>query len=404
VSWFSYGSEWLQLLLRWAHLITGIAWIGSSFYFMWLDQQLNVPPRDPEHADVAGDLWAVHGGGFYHAQKYRIAPGKLPEPLHWFMWEAYFTWITGFLLLIAVYYLNARTLLIDPRVAALEPAIAVATSLGLLLAGWLVYDGLCRLALPPRVFASLGAGALLLLCWATCQIFSARAAFLQTGAVLGTVMAANVFRVIIPGQRQLVAAKLAGRAPDPAPGLEAKRRSTHNNYLTLPVVFVMISPHFPMVYAHRWNWAILFALCLIGALVRHYFNLRNQGRHLIVLPLTALAALLILAVLVAPPALQSTAVSSAAADFGAVRRIIDVRCVPCHSATPTHPTAPVPAAGVVFDTPEDIANWAPRIHERAVITRTMPLGNLTGMTDEERAVLAAWQVGGATTKSGTVPR
>lgn len=394
----SYVAEWLSLLLRWAHIITGIAWIGSSFYFIWLDARLNVPPRDPENEDIAGDLWAVHGGGFYHAQKYKVAPAELPEPLHWFKWEAYFTWITGFLLLAVVYYLNAGALLIDSRVADIGVGAAVALSLGLLVAGWLVYAALCAVKLPGITFPLLGTAMLLLLCWSLGEVFSGRGMFMQVGAMLGTIMAANVFFIIIPSQKQLVAAKLAGAEPDAALGLKAKRRSLHNNYLTLPVVFVMISPHYAMTYGHEYNWLILFVIFLVGGVVRHYFNLRNSGRHVVALPVAALVIIAIVAAVVAPRGsrgVPAPAETAQAVSFGEVRRIIQERCVTCHSSTPTHPTAPVPAAGVVFDTSQDISAWAVRIHERTVVTKTMPLANLTQMTDGEREALAQWFASGA---------
>ncbi|MGE0030966.1 MAG: urate hydroxylase PuuD [Steroidobacteraceae bacterium] len=391
----AYVLDWLNLVLRWAHVITGIAWIGSSFYFMWLDARLNVPPRNPEGPDVAGDLWAVHGGGFYHAQKYRIAPGELPEPLHWFKWEAYATWLTGFLLLAVVYYANAGTLLVDPAVAGISAGTAIVLSLALLPAGWLLYDALCRFGPRGSAFAALGAALVLGLCFGASQFFGGRGAFMQVGVMLGTIMAANVWRVIIPSQKALVAAKLAGSAPDPALAARAKQRSVHNNYLTLPVVFVMISPHFAFAYSHRHGWLVLFLMFVGGATVRHWFNLRNQGRPRAVLPVAALALGVALAIALTPRDPGDASTPAQEVSFARVNRIIHARCVTCHSAAPDHPTAPVAAAGVTFDTPREVKAWAPRIHERAVATRTMPLANLTGMTDEERALIARWYAGGA---------
>ncbi len=240
----AYLADWLNLILRWSHVIAGIAWIGSSFYFIWLDARLNVPPRNPESSDVAGDLWAVHGGGFYHSQKYQVSPAQLPEPLHWFKWEAYATWLTGFALLIVVYYLNAGALLVDPQVADIEATTAIAASVAMVAAGWLVYDGLCRLSLGGWTFVLVGGALLLGLCWGVTHVFSGRGAYIQIGVMLGTIMAGNVFFIIIPSQKQLVAAKLEGEQPDARLGQRAKQRSVHNNYLTLPVVFTMISPHF----------------------------------------------------------------------------------------------------------------------------------------------------------------
>jgi uncharacterized membrane protein len=397
----SYLTDWLSLPLRWAHIVTGIAWIGASFYFIWLDARLNVPPRDPEHESVGGDLWAVHGGGFYHSQKYRVAPPELPDPLHWFKWEAYFTWMTGFALFTVLYYANARAFLVDPQVADLRAGSAVAISLGLLLAGVGLYEALCRMVAGERAFTVIGSGLVLATCWGLTQVFSGRGAFMQMGAMLGTVMAANVAQVIIPSQRRLVAAKREGSALDPALGLEAKRRSVHNNYLTLPVVFAMISPHFAFVYAHAWSWAILFAIFVAGALIRHYFNLRNRGRRVLAVPAVALLILAAVAVVIAPRGGRDLARGSGAGDavsFAQVRGIVQARCAPCHSSHPTHPMTSVPAAGVAFDSPRDLATWAARINERAVVTRTMPLGNATGMTDEERASLGHWFASGAPTE------
>ena len=389
-----YIIGWLDLVLRWAHVITGIAWIGSSFYFIWLDMRLNVPPRNPQDDDVAGDLWAVHGGGFYHAQKYKVAPGELPEPLHWFKWEAYFTWITGFLLFVVVYYMNATSLLVDPRIADIGPQAAVGISLGLLLAGFGVYAALCAFKISERSFTLLSSIVLLLLCWALSQLFTGRGMFMQVGAMLGTIMAANVLMVIIPSQKKLVAAKLADEEPDAALGGEAKRRSVHNNYLTLPVVVVMISPHYPMTYGHAYNWVVLFVIFLGGALIRHYFNLRNQGRNVIAIPIAVFVIGAGLAAAILPRGPVGNAGGEVPA-FTEVRRIIQERCATCHSSTPTHVTAPIPAAGVIFDTERDIGAWAQRIYDRTVVNPTMPLANLTEMTEEERRIIGSWYVGGA---------
>ncbi|MGQ0836276.1 MAG: urate hydroxylase PuuD [Gammaproteobacteria bacterium] len=391
----AYYLDWANLVLRWAHVITGIAWIGSSFYFIWLDARLNVPPRDPEDPDVAGDLWAVHGGGFYHSQKYKVAPAQLPEPLHWFKWEAYFTWMTGFVLFIVVYYFNAGTLLADPGSGRLAPGTAVLVSVALVIGGWFIYDLLNRSKLPDAAFVAIGSALLLALCWGVAQLFSGRGAYMQVGVMLGTIMAANVFFVIIPAQRELVAAKLAGHAPDPRPGLRAKQRSVHNNYLTLPVVFAMVSPHFPFTYAHPYNWLLLFVIFVGGALVRHWFNLRNVGRRAPVLPAAAAVLLIVLVVVLHPRRAEQPPVAAAAVEFADVRRIIEDRCVACHAAKTTHPTAPVAAAGVMLDSPQLLRAWAQRIHERAVVTRTMPLANLTQMTEEERSTLARWYAAGA---------
>ena len=338
----SYVLDWLSLLLRWAHFIVGIAWIGSSFYFVWLDSSLNRPAKDPENERVGGDLWSVHGGGFYHAQKYQVSPAKLPEPLHWFMWEAYSTWLTGFALLVVTYYFKADIYLIDTTVRDLSSGNAIAISVGLLLVGWVLYDGLCRLPFGDFSVALIGFGLLGLLAFGFSEVFSGRGMYMQIGAMLGTMMAANVAMVIIPGQRKTVAAMVAGEEPDPMYGIRAKQRSMHNNYLTLPVLFVMLSSHYPMTYGHGRSWLILVALFVIGASIRHYFNLRNLGRSVLAIPVFVLAALLGLAALIAPK-VSNVRVSKPESDKVSIRvvqAIVADRCQICHSKAPNHPTAP----------------------------------------------------------------
>ncbi len=391
----AYLYEWLNLVLRWAHVIVGIAWIGSSFYFMWLDSRLNVPPRDPESEDIAGDLWAVHGGGFYHAQKYKVAPQELPEPLHWFKWEAYWTWITGFALLIVAYYLKAEAYLVDTRVADISGSTAISISLLLLVAGWLVYDLLCKSGLSNRAVVALGVLLIAGLAYGVSQVFGGRGAYMQVGAMLGTIMVANVWRIIIPSQQQLVTAKNEGRTPDAAFGLRAKQRSVHNNYLTLPVVFVMISHHYPTTYGHTYNWLILLALFGIGALIRHYFNLRNQGTERIGLVLLAVLLLAALAFVVTPRPADLDAVTQVQEHQPEhievlLQSIMVNRCTACHSAAPTHPTAPVAPNGVAFDTAAQMQTWAQAIYDRVVVNQTMPLANLTQMTEDERAIVGLW--------------
>lgn len=393
----AYILEWLNLLIRWAHLITGIAWIGASFYFVWLDINLNCPPRDPENEDIDGDLWAIHGGGFYHAQKYKVAPKELPEPLHWFKWEAYFTWITGFLLLVIVFYFNAEIYLVDKSVADISGTQAIVISLGLLVAGWIIYDLLCKSPLGNGyAFPATGIILLSLAAYAVTHIFGGRGAFMQVGAMLGTIMAANVLVVIMPGQRELVNAKERGEEPDPMPGLKAKQRSLHNNYITLPVLFAMLSNHYPMTYGHEYNWLVLLIMFIVGGIIRHYFNLKNQGKNIIAIPITAVLIIIGLAVAIAPSkpeAISST--NSSTVSFAEVKTVIEQRCVTCHSANPTHPTAPMAPLNVELDTPEQIKQWAERIYERSVVTKTMPLANLTKITDEERDVLSRWFNNGA---------
>ncbi len=388
--------QWLGLVLRWAHVITGVAWIGTSFYFNWLNARI-APPEAPEPG-VGGELWSVHGGGFYRVVKYSVAPTRLPRTLHWFKWEAYATWWSGFSLLVLLYYVGAREYLLDPAVAPLAPGAAVALGLATLIGSWLVYDLLCRspLGTRPALLGAVGFVLVTALAWGLGHVFSARAAYLHVGAALGTIMAANVFRVIIPAQRDMVAALSAGRSPDAARGRQAALRSLHNNYLTLPVLFVMVSNHYPATYGNPWGWAILMVLFVIGVLVRHWFNLRNAGRPNVWLLPAAVAGLGALAVITAPRATGGTGPEgSADAPFADVRVVIARRCAPCHSAAPTYPGMPAAPAGVMFDTPEQIRTRAARIAERAVVQQTMPLGNVTGITAEERALLGRWVRSGA---------
>jgi len=393
-------TEWLNLILRWTHVITGIAWIGSSFFFMWLDSHLTVPEKTK--AGVEGELWMVHSGGFYQVEKMQLAPSQIPPVLHWFIWEATFTWITGILLLAVVYYLGADAFLIDPRVADLSPLAAIAIGLGTLAVAWVVYDLLWQspLAANTALAATLSFLLLVGVAYGLTHLFSGRGAFIHVGAMLGTLMAVNVWVRIIPAQRQLVRATKAGTAPDPALAANAKRRSVHNNYMTLPVVFIMVSNHFPSTYGNPYNWAVLAALFLVGATVRHHFNLRNQGRRSL-WPIPA-AAVVVLALVFAtlPRRAETTPAEGAAAatvPFAAARAVIAKRCLPCHSATPSDQDFAVAPAGVKFDTPTEIAKMTGRINVRAVEQRTMPLANRTGMTDAERALLGRWIAQGAAT-------
>jgi uncharacterized membrane protein len=296
-----YVTDWLDLLLRWLHVIAGIAWIGASFYFVLLDQSLRWPmePGD-EKRGVAGELWEVHGGGFYHVKKYRVAPHTLPSHLAWFKWEAYTTWLSGFALLVVLYYVDASASMIDPSVADLEPWEAVALSAGLLVVAWIVYDLLCRLVKNDRALWVCLAAGVVLTAWGTSELFSPRAAWLQVGAMLGTIMAATVFFTIIPAHWELIRAKQGGREPDPAPGIEAKRRSVHNNYLTLPVLLTMLAAHFGFLTGRDWAWLILLALMTLGAYARLFFNLRHAGRTHWWMPVAGAAAVLVLAFVLEP--------------------------------------------------------------------------------------------------------
>ena len=408
----TYFAEWLALLVRWLHVTAGIAWIGASFYFVWLDNHLKplvaAEGPDPAGADsgVAGELWAVHGGGFYRSRKYRVAPPTLPPTLHWFYWEAYSTWLSGAALLGLLYFVHARAYLIDPAVAALNPAEAIAIAVGSLLLSWAVYDGLCRSALARHESALLGTLALLLaaLACALCHLFSGRGAYMIFGASLGTIMVANVAMVIIPGQRELVRAKVQGRTVDPAPGLRGKQRSVHNTYFTLPVLFVMISNHYAMTYGSRYNWLVLVALSGAGACVRAWFVARHRlegdrGLAPAVPALAALALIIFVVWLTAPASTRNASTPAATTDAAAgatmvpdrarVRLIVEQRCVPCHAVKPSEPGFYAPPNGLVLQSLDQVATHAPQVQQQ-LVNHTMPLANLTKMSDEERAVLLAW--------------
>ncbi|RFA24475.1 hypothetical protein CAI21_21485 [Alkalilimnicola ehrlichii] len=391
--------EWGNLLLRWLHVIAGVAWIGASFYFNWLENNLEREGDKPR--GVGGTLWAIHGGGFYYLQKYQVAPERLPERLHWFKWEAYYTWITGFLLLVVVYYLNASTTLIDPSVAPLSPLQASLIGIGVLIASWFVYDGLCRspLAQRPALLAAVGFGLLVLLAFGLTHVFSGRGAYIHVGAAIGTIMAANVFRVIIPSQRALVRALEAGEAPDPQQGKNGFQRSRHNNYLTLPVLFIMISNHFPGTFGSHWNWAILAMLMAIGMLVRHYFNVRHlPGPNGWMLPTAGLATL-VLIILTAPSTVYQRHQGDtrlAPVDFPEIRQIVENRCMACHAAEPTFAGFSNAPQGIRLDDDEAIRRYRAQIVRTAADTRSMPPGNLTDMTDAERLLLRQWLRAGTT--------
>ena len=389
-----YVIEWLNLLVRLLHVVAAIAWIGASFYFIALDYTLR-PPKDERDLErgVGGETWEIHGGGFYRVEKFRLAPATLPERLTWFKWEAYTTWLSGFVLLVVLYYLNPDAYLIDPAVADLEPMVAIGVSIGILVVGWLVYDGLCRLLEGrDRLLALILAAVVIGVAYGASQVFSGRAVYIQVGAMLGTWMAANVFFVIIPGHWDLVRAKHAGQEPDPRPALRGKQRSVHNNYLTLPAIFAMLSNHFPTTYGHQYGWLILVAILGILVAVRHFFNLRHQGRTVWAIPVAAAVAMAGVAIAIAPWG-QTAADGDASASpvaFETVHGIIEARCQVCHSEHPIQEGFSAPPLGVTFDTPEQIQAQAARIEQMAVITKAMPLGNVTGMTQDERDTLGAW--------------
>jgi uncharacterized membrane protein len=393
-----YVTDWLNLLLRWLHVIAAIAWIGASFYFVLLDSALRPPKRlEDLEAGVGGELWEVHGGGFYHVQKYRVAPPKLPEHLAWFKWEAYTTWLSGFGLMVVLYYFEARTYLIDPSVAELGEWEAVAISVGLLAAAWVLYDVLCRALVRNEVLLAAALVALAAVAaWGCTELFAPRAAFLQVGAMLGTIMSGNVLFNIIPAHWELIRAKQAGREPDPTPGVVAKQRSVHNNYFTLPVLLTMLTGHFPFTYGTDRPWLVLLALMLLGAWARLFFNLRHTGRTIWTIPAVGALAVVALAIAIEPDGEASGSVSEPIS-FARVQTAIEERCTPCHAQRPTQPGFSSPPAGVLLETPEQIVQRAEDV-KRVVSSRSMPLGNVTGMTDAERQLVVAWVDQGASVR------
>jgi uncharacterized membrane protein len=397
----AYLLDWLNLLARWAHLIAGISWIGASFYFVWLDDSLT-PPDDANDArrGMSGDLWAVHGGGFYHNQKYPTGPRGEPlsESLHWFKWEAYATWITGMAMLAIVYWAGAATYLIDKSVLDLSPPAAITISIASLAIGWLVYDGLCRMfeSRPVLLWTALAAF-LLFADWALFHVFGGRAAYIHVGAIVGTIMVANVFFVIIPGQKRVLAQIRAGREPDPRPGRLGKMRSVHNTYLTLPVLFIMISNHYPMTYGARGGWTALAVISAAGVLVRRFFVLSHKRRYVVGLPVAAAVLIALAAIAVAPRAqpLAARDHTGAAVTYAQVEPIVTRRCAVCHAAKPRQPGLTAPPLGILLDTPEHVRTNARLIYQQAVATHAMPLGNITNITGAERAKLGDWIEAGA---------
>jgi uncharacterized membrane protein len=393
--------EVLGMLLRWLHVVAGIAWIGSSFYFVWLDDSLDPPPAESDEAKkgVSGELWAVHGGGFYNPQKYAVAPASLPEKLHWFKWEAYTTWLSGTALLVIVYWMRAQAMMVDPSIASLTSAQAVGIGIASMIGSWIVYDLLCRSPLG-RHNAIMGVivfGLLTLLAWGLSRTLGGRAAYIHVGTSIGTIMAANVFFVIIPAQRRMVAAMRAGLKPNPADGARGKQRSIHNNYFTLPVVFIMISNHYAATYGHPQAWAVLALIAAAGVLIRHFFNRRHKGANAWEYLVVSAALLGVVAVWTAPH-IQALPPVTGPVTLDRVRTIIGQRCVACHSQAPTFAGITQPPAGVILTNADGVVQNAQRIYQQVVVTRIMPLGNATHITDEERAVIAAWVTSGAPAK------
>ena len=386
-------ADWLSLILRWLHIIFGAAWIGTSFYFNWLNNHIRPVEDGPTPEPVDGELWSVHGGHFYQVVKYKVAPAKMPATLHWFKYEAYFTWITGFGLLAVVYYLEPTAFLVDPTVRVLHPHLAITIGVATLAVGFGVYHLLCKspLGKRPAIFGLIGFVLMTGVAFGLTQVFGSRAAYIHVGALIGTIMAWNVFVVIIPNQKVVVKALTAGETPAAKLGQEAAQRSLHNNYLTLPVLFIMVSNHYPMTFGHEFNWAVLAAISLIGGGVRHWFNLRGQGHKNVWLLPVAAVAMVALALVSAPHRNEY----EGEVTFAMVQDIVEEHCVRCHSATPTHEIWTEAPQGVMFDSANQIVERAARINAQVVISQVMPLGNETGMTEEERSIIAAWYQRGA---------
>ena len=394
--WEAHLMEWLNIIVRLMHITFGIAWIGASFYFVFLENSLNRTKglRD----ELAGNLWAVHGGGFYYVEKYKIAPQKIPKDLHWFKYEAYFTWLSGFCLLFIVYYFNAAALLIDKNVLDITPLTGIGIGVGSFIAAWFIYDLLCKSPLAKKGiwFTIIGTIIAIGFAYAYTRIFSARAAYVHFGAMIGSIMVANVFFVIIPSQKAMVKAARENKPLDPTLGKNAGWRSLHNNYFTLPVLFVMISNHFPSTFGYKYPWLILGLITIGAAGVKHYLNLKEKGQLSVwVLPVSSL--ILLGAAFISAPSKNAGACDTTIS-INEVTNIVNKRCISCHSSRPTDDVYKTAPNGVMFDTPDDIFRKKDLIMQRVVITKTMPQNNKTNITQEERDMIGCWIQQGATIK------
>ena len=393
--WEGHFMEWLNIVVRLMHITFGIAWIGASFYFVFLENALNRTSNVRD--ELAGNLWAIHGGGFYYLEKYKVAPKTIPRHLHWFKYEAYFTWLSGFCLLFVVYYFNAHSILIDKNILDISAGVAIGIGIGSFVIAWVLYDLLCKTPLVKKGpwFALVGFTAAVLFAWFYCQVFSARAAYTHFGAMLGTLMAANVFFVIIPAQKAMVKAATEGLPLNPQLGKNAGLRSLHNNYLTLPVLFVMISNHFPTTFGYEYPWVIVAIISLGTAGVKHYLNIKEKGQ-LSVWVLPASVLILLSAAYISAPKPQG--ICAEVINFSQVNTIIQNRCSSCHSAKPTDDFYKAPPNGVMYDTPEGIVQLKDKIMQRVVLTHSMPQNNKTNMTEAEREVIRCWITQGASLK------
>ncbi|MBL1271263.1 MAG: urate hydroxylase PuuD [Oceanospirillales bacterium] len=391
----AYLSEWLSLLVRWFHVIAGVAWIGASFYFVWLDNHLREPPEWKKQEGIKGDLWAIHGGGIYEIAKYKLSPREMPKELHWFKWEAYSTLLSGLALLFVVYYMGSPGYLIDPSKADISIGTAIAIGLSTIVVVLAMYEALIRspLADNGKAFGLILFAILLVADWGLFQVFTGRGAYIHVGAIIGTIMVANVFLGIVPSQRALVKAIEKGGDPGARVArlaMLAKLRSTHNNYLTLPILLIMISNHYPLLYGHPHGWAVLAAIGFIAAFARHYFNLRHRDINQ---PWILVVAALLIAILIwaiAPAPLTSEAKDGQAVSDETASAIISTHCVACHASAPSHPAFQSPPAGFMFEELSQLKSHAGKVRQVAVDSQYMPLGNVTGMSDEERQQLGQW--------------
>ncbi len=395
-----YLLDAVNMLLRWAHIITGVAWIGASFYFVSLDNSLT-PPKDKQDTDkgVGGEQWGVHGGGFYHHQKYPVSPGYVPDRLHWSMWESYSTWLTGFALFTVLYLFNASTFLIDKSLFDWTPAAAITTALGFFVAFWLLYDLICRTLGRGKNGDLIVGGCVFVLIvfasWLSCQLFAGRAAFLLVGAMVATTMSGNVFFWIIPGQRKVVAAIKAGLPVDPVHGQRGKQRSVHNTFFTLPVLFSMMSNHYGFTYGAKYNWVVLVAIMTAGALIRLSFALRHKALacdkpvpwHYAVIGTLLLIGTL-WAIRPAPQPAAPAGAPVAAARFADVQAVVAQRCVMCHGAA-------LQSKNVRLDTPDELSRHAQAVYQQVVVLKAMPMNNATQLTEDERALIRRWFESGA---------
>jgi uncharacterized membrane protein len=387
----SHLQDWLALTLRWFHLIAGISWIGSSFYFMWLDSSLAAP--EAPKPGVEGELWMVHSGGFYQVEKRKITPEQMPKTLHWFKWEAALTWMSGIVLLSVLYYMTGGVYLLDSRVSSITEGAASALGIGLLVVSWLAYDALWASPLgkkQPGLSTTICYAALIGIVYGLCHVLSGRAAFIHVGAMFGSIMVLNVWVRILPAQQRMIDATKEGRTPDYTLGQAAKRRSVHNSYMTFPVLFIMLSNHYPMTYAGAYNWLILLSLIVVGAAVRHAMIAKNGSGRWALAPAICLFTALVVLTAPFPSATYVTYADGPKVTFAQAHAVIQARCLACHSASPTDDVFKAAPNGIMFDSSERIKELADRIRFRAVESKTMPLANKTGMTEEERVTLGRW--------------